>query len=807
MTKTVAWTDIGKWACRWISITDTAPIHDTPLVAAYRCRFSLDAAAALRLHVSADERYKLYLDGKLVGVGSERGEPLHWFYETYDFNLPAGEHVFVAVVWSLGDLAPVAQMSVYHGFFLSPEPPHTEILGTGIAAWEVRPITGYTFVDPLPAWGSGANLIINGEQYPWDIEFGAGDDWQKPNVHDRGISVLSDWGFDRLRVLSPAVLPPMLRQPVAMAKVRFVENLEDAQSLITYERPVDLKLQLAQEVEDWQAVLDGVRTIIIMPHTLRRVIIDLDNYYCAYPEVVTTGGQGSTIRLNWAESLYESQDAHLTNGHSFKLEKGNRNAIDRKYFSGTGDTFLPDGGEKHLFDTLWWQAGRYIELVVQTQSQSLTIERLSLSETRYPLTMEAAFSSSDERLERLVPLLVRGLQMCAHETYLDCPYYEQLMYSGDTRLQVLTTYVITKDDRLPRKAIQMFDYSRHWFGLTQSRYPNRGVQLIGSFSLWWIGMVYDYALWRDDPIFVKRCMAGVRATVEAYLQFVNEDGLVTPIPGWNFMDWVTGWEAGMPPDAKQGVSAVINWQFVLLLTLVAKLEDVVGMPSLAQLRREQASQLAKKLERFWSEEKGLYADDFALTHYSEHAQILAILSEQLPPERQARLSSGLLTNTSLSRASIYFHHYLFEAYRIMGEINALFERLSVWFDLPEKGLRTPVEVQDPTRSDCHGWGSHPLYHYFATLLGIRPGGAGFSSVTIHPQLGNLSHAKGTMPHPKGEIQVEYQQQGDKLTGQITLPAGITGTLHYGGHKLTLMSGAQTFDLRRTPEIEITESGS
>ena len=30
--------------------------------------------------------------------------------------------------------------------------------------------------------------------------------------------------------------------------------------------------------------------------------------------------------------------------------------------------------------------------------------------------------------------------MCAHETYMDCPYYEQLQYGGDTRLEILATY-------------------------------------------------------------------------------------------------------------------------------------------------------------------------------------------------------------------------------------------------------------------------------------------------------------------------------------------------------------------------------
>ncbi len=151
LTKKISWREIGNWACRWLSLTTTPEIPATPVVNAYRCRFSLDVEISIRVHVTADERYKLYLDGQLVGLGSERGEPLHWFYETYDFTLCAGTHAFVAVVWSLGDQAPHAQMSVYHGFFFAPDPPYTELLGTGIAEWDARQIEGYTFVDPSPA--------------------------------------------------------------------------------------------------------------------------------------------------------------------------------------------------------------------------------------------------------------------------------------------------------------------------------------------------------------------------------------------------------------------------------------------------------------------------------------------------------------------------------------------------------------------------------------------------------------------------------------------------------------------------------
>ena len=135
----------------------------------------------------------------------------------------------------------------------------------------------------------------------------------------------------------------------------------------------------------------------------------------------------------------------------------------------------------------------------------MTLERCGFLETRYPLEMESRFRSSDPRLDAITPLALRSLQMCAHETYMDCPYYEQMMYVGDTRLEALTTYAISRDDRLPRKALVLFGLSRLPDGLTQARYPSRDVQVIPPFALWWVGMVYDYALWRSDRPSSRDC--------------------------------------------------------------------------------------------------------------------------------------------------------------------------------------------------------------------------------------------------------------------------------------------------------------
>ncbi|NJM06598.1 hypothetical protein HC891_11035 [Candidatus Gracilibacteria bacterium] len=88
---------------------------------------------------------------------------------------------------------------------------------------------------------------------------------------------------------------------------------------------------------------------------------------------------------------------------------------------GIGDSWTLDGGASRRLETLWWMAGRYVELLVETDNAPLTIERITFYETRYPLEAESRFDSSDTRLADIAQIALRGLQMCAHETYMDCP--------------------------------------------------------------------------------------------------------------------------------------------------------------------------------------------------------------------------------------------------------------------------------------------------------------------------------------------------------------------------------------------------
>ena len=130
--------------------------------------------------------------------------------------------------------------------------------------------------------------------------------------------------------------------------------------------------------------------------------------------------------VGWAEALHLDASG---------ASKGQRDEVEgRTFIALCRDVVLPDGGARRFFEPLWWRAGRYVALLIATADEPLTLERCGFLETRYPLEMESRFRSSDPRLDAITPLALRSLQMCAHETYMDCPYYEQMMYVGDTRL-------------------------------------------------------------------------------------------------------------------------------------------------------------------------------------------------------------------------------------------------------------------------------------------------------------------------------------------------------------------------------------
>lgn len=768
------WVFRGWWPAKWIGSGKDERLRQANV---YRNSFEVSEKITVRIHVTADAKYRLWVDGEFLAMGPEQGDVNNYFFDSYDLTLEPGKHTLTAMVFSFGEDGPYSQMGIRHGFLLGAEGDLAAVLDTSPANWQYKPVTGFGWNKAIGGMVA-EEIVFDRNQFPDGIEVGLGDGWQAPEEYLCGANAQQRNEFTPQQLLRPATLPPMLDRSITGMEVRFVGESTSAH--------IERKHNIPTEHSQWQTFLQG-ECLTVPAGTVRKVLVDLNEYYCAYPYLIVSGGKDARVSVSWAEGLFTQDDIWG--------KKGNRGDWGDKYFLGIADTFISNGDAKQQFYTHWWRSGRWVELTVETGAESLVLERLDLREKRYPLEMMSRFECSDDRVNHLIQPCLRTLQMCSHDTFMDCPYYEQLMYIGDTRLQALITYVISDDTRLVEKAMRMFAASQLHNGLLQSRYPSRFTQVIPTFSLLWLGMLHDYVLWRNGDI-TRDMLAVARRVVDTFESWINREGLLQIGRGWNFVDWTEPWcrdgVMGIPPQGEFGVSGVVNWMYAYALRLMAEMHELTGAAEFAKYYRRRGQELGDRLmQTFWRDEQGLFADTLEGDNFSEHTQCLALLSGFISDSYRQRLETTLFEEHDWAKATVYFSFYLFEAYREFGRGDKIMERLQLWFDYSELDLKTLLEQPEPSRSDCHAWSSHPLFHYFATFLGIRPGEPGFQTVEIRPLPGTLEQLQGTMPHPNGMIDVKYAVRGSCLEAEVELPEGLSGTMAFAGKECSLKPGRQT----------------
>jgi hypothetical protein len=775
------------WHAKWITAPGKGPMNqwiaanDASLkdYGVYKFRKSFELASvpsSFIVHVSADNRYKLYVNEQLVSLGPARGDLYFWNFETVDIAkyLKAGKNTVAALVWNDGKQKPEAQITYVTGFILQGNTVTEEIINTD-DTWKSIKDSSYS---PLSVNVPGYYVAGPGELV--QMQYNA-KGWQQINYDDAG--------WQQARTLGRGLTKDAARDSRGWM---LVPSPLPQMELTAQRLPLLRKANIV--------VASGfplTKTAVTIPaNTTATLLLGQTFLTNAYPTLLFSRGKDAGISLAYAEALYIPKDKNKKEVSG----KGNRDEVEGKVFIGKKDSIISDGSDLQQFTSLWWRTYRYIQLTVTTRDEPLVIEDIYGTFTGYPFVRKTTFDAGDTALAKMVDIGWRTARLCAFETYMDCPYYEQLQYIGDARIQALVTLYNTNDDRFVQNALTLMDHSRIAEGITLSRYPTDLQQQIPTFSLWWIGMLHDYWMYRPDASFIKDRLPGERQVLDFFHRYQQPDGALKNVPYWIFTDWVEhqkGWDYGEAPVSKAGYSAVLDLQLMWTYQLAAEMEAKLGLMDYAKLYSSRASQLKQTIQkRYWDNDKKLYADTDKKDLYSQHANALAILAGMITGNDAKALGAKLLTDQSLAPASIYFKYYLHQALIKAGLGNDYISWLSKWKENMAMGLTTWAEMSDVsgTRSDCHAWGSSPNIEFFRTILGIDSDAPGFSKIKIEPHLGAIKKVSGSMPHPKGMISASYQNEGGKWHVEITIPVHTSGTFLWKGKDYTLKGGENEFVL-------------
>jgi len=771
-----------SWHAAWVT-HPTAPLRE-PLVLHFRRALELaPLPSSYIVRVSADNRFILYVNGTRVGDGPARGDLTHWRYQRFDLApyLKSGHNLITATVWNFGVYAPIAQFSDRTAFLLESEATGSTSISTP-KGWLVEEETG---VRPLGrdkvtlqtyfASGPGEELEASKFDWSWNSE-NSTKNWvpvaspMRDSVFPVNGAHSADETGDNPWGLIPDELPHMEYAPTGVGSIVSIDGIGNEQPGLSH-----FPGQSAQ----------------LPPNIHVHLTLDRKTLTTAYPELTITGGKGSHITFTYSEALYDDKK-HKGDRDSAEYSDSNGVKHARRAL-GLADSFLPDGGQHRVFMPLWWRTWRYLDLDITTGSDPLKLESLKAYFTAYPFQERAKFESGQPDLDKIWEISWRTARLDAHETYMDTPYYEQLQYIGDTRIQALISYAVAGDDRLGRQALSAFDQSRIPEGITRSRYPSSLPQNIPTFSLIWVGMLHDYWMYRPDPQIVRDSLPGTRAVLTWFAKYEHTDGLLGELPWWSFIDWVVKGE--IPSYDSNHESCMTSLQYLGALIDAADLEKNLGDPVLAERYQTRANHVRSGIASMcWVPSRGLLAENSDRKVFSQQANILGVLYDVIPKDKQQDVLRRLIdikpgeTPDGVMSASYYFRFYLARAIDHAGMADDYLKTLDPWRELLPLHFSTWPEQPGETRSDSHAWSAHPIYDLLTLVAGIRPGSEGFASVVVAPHLGSLEHLRTTYPHPQGDIQAEYRRTGSDLDATISLPGILTGRFLYAGKEWELKSG-------------------
>lgn len=756
---------LNQWKASWITVPGAAPTG----YGVYYFRKGFELASVPKtftVHVSADNRYKLFVNEKLVSLGPARGDITHWNYETVDLApfLHAGQNIVAAQVWNEGEQRSEGQISLRTAFILQGGMGEAQVLNTD-GSWKCIQDSSYA---PLPVrmptyYVSGPGERINNAagQKGWESLSFQDKAWKsaqrlyagQPKDFMAQNGVVSGW------LLVPSSLPQMELSEQRLVQLRKADGVSVPPTFPATKTP-----------------------IAIPANTVATLLLDQTFLTNAYPTLIFSGGKAGAVSISYQEALFTKYPV-----------KGNRNETDGKMLMGRMDSIVSDGTTNQRFTSLAWRTYRYMQLRITTREEPLVLEDVYGTFTGYPFRMNAKLETENAELQKILDIGWRTARLCAVETYMDCPYYEQLQYIGDSRIQGLVSLYNSGDERLLRNAINLMDYSRQPEGITESRHPSVTPQYISTFSLWYIGMLHDYTLYGKDLSFIKNKLPGARGVLNFFKSFQGPDGSLKNVPYWLFTDWVSAkdWNSGRGPMGKDGSSALLDLQLLWAYQAAADMEQGLGMKEYASMYSNAATQLKNTIrKKYWDNTKNLYADRAEKDLFSQHANTLAILTGLVPKEGAGAMAKRLLTDTTLAPASIYFKYYLHQALTKAGLGNDYLSWLGKWRENIAMGLTTWAETSEvsTSRSDCHAWGASPNIEFFRVLLGIDSEAPGFTKVKIEPHLGSIKTIGGEMPHPAGTISVKYSEVNGLLHADIVLPAKTTGRFVWKGKSYPLKAG-------------------
>jgi len=694
------------------------------------------------VRVVGASRYRVFVDGEIVGDGPVRFAPGHARYQTWRLPVALGPHVLTAHVHSFG--VETRMLGAIPGFLA------LAVLAGGVdlpLVWECRRPSEYlqTGRRVSPLFGP-----LEWADDPADVA------WREPVVVER------DVGRPR-----PLVGPPTTTSPSTVLEPTAAGWFADRFTGYDLDDPA-VTVMLADLGVDRRHA-DG-----------RWARYDLGRTRLGTPQIVVRAAGDGVVVIASSPVLIDGRVAPVV------PLSGGPTALLCRFAIGPGEHViepLSPLGVRHLEVRAYATSGADVEI---TQARWRSHEQLA--------TPTGSLTTGDDLLDRIWLTGVETVRACSDDVLVDTPTRERGQWLGDMAACGLESVSVLYGDvsYIGRTLSMAAACAAEHGGIVPGLFPGQRAE-VATFAAQWVSSLRRFHECGGSLDVVADCRPVASSTLAALLDRVGDDGSTDGLP-WCFVDW--GHEAA---------TADVATLLILRRAVVdhVALTDRLGADD-GPAWRSRLADLSTLTDRLMSQPgQGFHATALALRDGLIDADKVDAAVDRLESHLRAafpfdqdgvRQRDPSVRSTAI--ATPYFANVSLAALLRAGRGTFVVDYWRrCWGWMLEQGATTWWEVFDDRWSRCHLWSSAPTWQMSRHLLGLSPRfdrGEGHFDLTP-VALAGTPVVTGAVPLPGGgviDVAWEHGSSSSRLRLETPIPLVLTG----GGRRHELPAGSSELTL-------------
>lgn len=768
---------------KWIWFPSERTLPNT--VVLFRKTFDLLAPADGHGFISADSRYRLWINGQRVQWGPAPCDPRH--LDADPFSLAdltrTGRNVIAVEVlhygygegtWPFGKPGFIFKLDHGEGQICSD------------TSWKC-------LVDRGHPPGQHRRWYLRALQEVQDLRV-TPDGWNRPEFDD------STW-------LSPRLIEcPADRSPVSSWYTDFqsdtwmvdpaTSTLEErtippmAESLVSLGAPIEsFNLSWGESFDDWfdfrtpkafEAKPGEVRTVV-RPQRDREstaITFESDRERIGFPVVEVSAPDGTIIEVISQES--KAKGGALLDTHLY-----------------TWSRFVCRDGE-NTFEPLDYEAVKYLQLHVRGNTAPVTVRKVGLRVREFPFPHEPDIKVSDPTLQRVLDADIQTVRNSCQDVAVDGMGRERQQYSGDCSHQLHVARLVFGDARASERFLRTFVRGQLSSGIWLDSWPaadrlNRLWQREMGLSVWGpildhgIGFLCDHvnhAYETGDTKPLRDNWRQIKRFYDYVLSLQDPSGLL-PVAGAGAPTvWID--HIAFPEQSDKACALTLYWAYALRLLSTVISEALGEGPTAIELRQRSDALVTACRQRFghdglvWARPPG----ERGSGHLDDRSLATLVL---LDGDRQA-LNALEEKPKGLGESYPANRYWPYRARAELGSLALLLREVKdKWGGMVSVRKNGTVQEYWEAEEGSAAVMSHcavaPLAAVIWGLFGLRAR-LDQNAFGIAPRLGGLESWEATLHLPAGALHVRAWKQGDVGRAEIMTPPGHDGHLWRTGEKLS-----------------------